>query len=399
MDDPGIQPQPSLDDIGRIWSQGDRIRFDGFMHACLYDPRHGFYASGGRAGARAGDFITSPEVGPLFGAVVAGVVDHWWDAAGQPGEFTVAECGAGPGTLGAAVRMANPRCAAHLRWVMVERTAAQRQHHVERLGAIPVGADPVGAPTTRADLDMIAEPGMPTPDGRVRLLSTDTLPTTADAVVANELLDNIPVRIVERTTDGWAELWVGIGPDGEAVGELQPLDVPDGDVAAVVDGPGASVAIGQRIPVQSGAMAWLSQALEVVGERGQVLVFDYADTTASMGERGMEAWLRTYAAHGRGGPPFDAPGSQDVTCDIAVDQLALVRRPDTDLSQADYLGAMGIGELVAEGRRIWSERAGIGDLAAVAARSRVTEADALTDPDGLGAHRALVWGPAATSES
>jgi len=394
VDDPGIPSQPSLDDIGRIWSQGGRIRFDGFMHACLYDPHYGFYATGGRAGARAGDFITSPEVGPLFGAVVAGVVDHWWDAAGQPGVFTVAECGAGPGTLGAAVRLANPRCAAHLRWVMVERTAAQRQRHVERLGAVPV--DPR---TAAADHDPVAATGGPSPDGRVRLFSANTLPAATDAVVANELLDNIPVRIVERTADGWAELWVGAGPDGMATGVLEPLDRPDGEVAAVVDGPGALVAVGQRIPVQSGAMAWLAEVLDLVGEGGQVLVFDYADTTASMAERGMEAWLRTYAAHGRGGSPFAAPGSQDVTCDVAVDQLALVRPPDTDLSQAAYLGAMGIGELVEEGRRIWSERAGIGDLAAVAARSRVTEAEALTDPDGLGAHRALLWGPAATSGS
>ncbi|RMH80327.1 MAG: class I SAM-dependent methyltransferase, partial [Actinomyces sp.] len=41
-----------------------------YVAACLYDPRHGFYASGGRAGRR-GDFLTAPEVGPLFGAVLA----------------------------------------------------------------------------------------------------------------------------------------------------------------------------------------------------------------------------------------------------------------------------------------------------------------------------------------
>ena len=44
-----------------------------------------------------------------------------------------------------------------------------------------------------------------------------------------------------------------------------------------------------------------------------------------------------------------------------------------------------------EGRAIWRERAAIGDLEAVRARSRVTEAEALLDPAGLGAFRVLEW--------
>ena len=40
---------------------------------------NGFYAKGGSAGRRAGDFLTSPEVGPLFGEVVAGFMDEVWE--------------------------------------------------------------------------------------------------------------------------------------------------------------------------------------------------------------------------------------------------------------------------------------------------------------------------------
>lgn len=47
------------------------VGFDVLMETALYDPAGGFYASGGSAG-RGGDFITSPEVGPLFGAVGRG---------------------------------------------------------------------------------------------------------------------------------------------------------------------------------------------------------------------------------------------------------------------------------------------------------------------------------------
>ena len=64
------------------------VPFSEVMEAALYDPDHGFYASGGVAGRR-GDFITSPEVGPLFGAVVARALDSWWGAARRPDPFVV----------------------------------------------------------------------------------------------------------------------------------------------------------------------------------------------------------------------------------------------------------------------------------------------------------------------
>jgi hypothetical protein len=59
--------------------------------------------------------------------------------------------------------------------------------------------------------------------------------------------------------------------------------------------------------------------------------------------------------------------------------------------QHEFLRSHGIDELVEEGRRIWDERAHLGDLAAIRARSRVTEAEALCDPDGLGAFRVVEW--------
>jgi SAM-dependent MidA family methyltransferase len=123
-----------------------------------------------------------------------------------------------------------------------------------------------------------------------------------------------------------------------------------------------------------------------------VVAVDYADRTPSLARRPWLEWVRTYRAHGRGGHPLEAPGTQDVTCEVAVDQLAvLVRPPDADRSQAEWLRAWGIDELVAEARATWHERAHLGDLEALRARSRVGEADALTDPAGLGAFRVLEW--------
>jgi hypothetical protein len=98
--------------------------------------------------------------------------------------------------------------------------------------------------------------------------------------------------------------------------------------------------------------------------------------------------LRTYRGHARGTHPLADPGGQDITAEVAVDQLPT---PDDDTSQADWLRRWGIDELVEEGRRIWAERAHLGDLEAIRARSRVGEAEALTDPDGMGSFRVLEW--------
>jgi hypothetical protein len=71
--------------------------------------------------------------------------------------------------------------------------------------------------------------------------------------------------------------------------------------------------------------------------------------------------------------------------------LATVREPDAVRTQAQFLGLWGIGELVDEGRRYWSEHAAAPTLEAVRMRSRVSEAEALTDPSGLGAHSVIEW--------
>ena len=53
----------------------------------------------GGAGRAGRDFVTSPEVGQLFGALVARALDGWWRDAGAPDPFLVIEAGAGRGRL------------------------------------------------------------------------------------------------------------------------------------------------------------------------------------------------------------------------------------------------------------------------------------------------------------
>jgi SAM-dependent MidA family methyltransferase len=126
-------------------------------------------------------------------------------------------------------------------------------------------------------------------------------------------------------------------------------------------------------------------------ERGRVVVIDYADTTGALARRPQADWLRTFRRHQAALFPLHAPGTQDITSVVAWDQLALVRPPDANRSQAAWLADHGLEELVAPARARWQAGAAAGDLAALTARSRVHEAQALRDPAGLGGHRVLEW--------
>jgi SAM-dependent MidA family methyltransferase len=221
------------------------------------------------------------------------------------------------------------------------------------------------------------------------VVSLAELPSAGAPVVvlANELLDNLAFRVLVRSADGWDELRVGL--DGDALVE-QAVAAED-LLAAAAARLAPHAPVGARVPLQDAAAGWLRRALDIAGPGGRVVAIDYAATTGELAERPWSDWLRTYVGQQRGGDPLSEPGSQDITADVCVDQLARVRSPAADRTQADFLREHGIEELVDEGRRTWHERAGIGDLTALRARSRVAEAEALCDPAGLGGFRVLEW--------
>jgi SAM-dependent MidA family methyltransferase len=279
------------------------VRFDEFVDRALYG-EGGFYASGRGAG-RGRDFITSPEVGPLFGEVLATAVR---------GAKTIVEVGSGPGTLRKSIE------------------AVLDVNYIE------------------------VEFGDPMPD------------RVDGVIIANELLDNLPFRLFELLGNEWQEVHVEDGREVLVPAQLRREGLP-----------------GARVPMQERANAWVRQAMAAAPH---VIAIDYCDTTDSMAQRPWTDWVRTYRSHGRGGHPLDAPGTQDITCEVAVDQLP---PPTRNTSQADFLRMHGIDELAAAAKAAWQERAHIGDLEALKHRSRVNEAAALTDPSGLGGFRVLEW--------
>jgi len=380
---------------GRIAARARRfgpLPWSVFMEAALYDPDDGFYTSGGAAG-RSGDFLTSPEIGPLFAAVVARALDGWWDALGRPDPFLVIEAAAGVGTLARDVLAARPRCEHALRYILVERSARLRHQQSGRL-SLELPAFVLGPSAPAGGGDDGDDDGARAVPGRGPMVTgLGELPAGSfrGVVFANELIDNMPVDLLEWREGRWHEVRVGAADD-TGDGLVEVLVVAAREVAAEADrlaGAGALVD-GARIPLQRSAVAWLRQALALL-EAGWVVVVDYAATTEALAHAPAESWLRTFRQHQPGAPPITASGRDDITCVVATDQLAAVAAPSRELSQAEWLAEHGIEELVEAARAKWRERAAVGDLEALRARSRVDEARALCAPDGLGAFRVIEW--------
>lgn len=345
----------AADDVRReIDAAGGAIPFDRFVSVALYG-EHGFYTSErgnvthrgngrtGRAGRR-GDFLTSPEVGPLFGAVIARALDSWWRELGCPGSYVVFEVGAGPGTLARSVLAAAPQCAEALEYRTVELSAAQRAIH----------------------------PSSAKPSARL-----PTEPFTG-VILANELLDNLPFRLFVHD-GGWKEAYVAADGDRFVERLVEPAAVP----SRLPE----SAAHGARCALHNAAHDWVTTARELL-LAGRLVAIDYCTTTVSMSTRPWREWLRTYRGHERGTHYLSAVGEQDVTVEVAVDQLPT---PDMTSSQAEFLHRHGIDALVAEGRAEWQRAAAHPDLAALTMRSRVREAEALLDLEGLGGFTVLEW--------
>lgn len=323
-----------------ITAAGGAISFEQYMGLALYGTG-GFYQDGGKAGRR-GDFITSPEVGPLFAAVVARYLDNCWSGMGCPESFDVVEVGAGPGTLARGIFDAQPQCLLAMRYVAVEISESQRAMHpnfVESVESFPERS-------------------------------------IQGVILANELLDNLPFKLF--VYDGaWKEAFVALGEDGRFVEVLRRVE----EVPEVLP---KSAPLGSRAPIQVVASQWMLNATKKLS-RGKVLVFDYcSQSTREIAVSPWREWLRTYKDHMRGVHYLLDPGNQDITSQVMVDQL-MIAVPELVVSkQSDWLQHWGIQDLVDEGVGYWEQHKSSPDIAAMKMCSRANESQSLLDINGLG---------------
>src|SRR5262245_124656 len=232
------------------------ITFDAFMDLALYDPEHGFFAVGHGAGRAGGDFITSPEVGPLFGACVAAAIDRTWRSLGSPDPMLVVEAGAGNGRLAREVLRAAPDCLPALRYALVERSATLRSRQRELLPIEP--ADEALGPFVARGTDEELTPVHAAGPVFASLAALPEMPLDA-VVIANELLDNLPFGIAEWDGRRWNEVRVTV--DGAGFAELLVPASPSDDamLRALRHDNRPQPPPGTRVPLPRGVEAWLAE--------------------------------------------------------------------------------------------------------------------------------------------
>jgi SAM-dependent MidA family methyltransferase len=265
---------------------GGSISFAEYMSAALYAPGLGYYSAGTEKFGEAGDFVTAPELSPLFGHVIARQVAPVIAATGGD----VFEPGAGSGALAASVLAR-----------LMELDALP-----ERYLMLEVSADL--AARQAATLEALV------PDVAGRVCWVDAIPDRFDGVViANEVVDAIPVERFRI--------------DGGEVMQARVVNAHDGfdwrfeKAPAVVERAVRDVehSIGQPLPegyaseVAPAGQRWVTEVCQAIGH-GVVLLIDYGVARREYYAPDRDAgWLRCHFRHRAHSDPLILPGIQDIT--------------------------------------------------------------------------------------
>jgi SAM-dependent MidA family methyltransferase len=311
-----------------IGAAGGWIPFSRFMHLALYEPGLGYYSAGARKLGAAGDFVTAPEVAPVFSRCLAVQCAEVLRALGPAS--VLLELGAGSGVMAAdLLRELDRREALPAEYWILEVSADLRARQRETLAAaVPAFLD------------------------RVRWL--DSLPESFEGIiVANEVLDAL---VVERFAIRGAQVnAVGVA---EQMGRLEWSETRAN--AALIEAVRSIESdIGGRLPngyvseVGANLPAWLHALAERL-TRGVMLFVDYGLPRREYysGER-TDGTLICHFRHRFHDDPFARLGLQDITAWVdftAVAEAAQASGMDVAgfTTQAHFLIACGIGEFVAD---------------------------------------------------
>ena len=346
----------------RIEAEG-RITFREFMALCLYHPQHGYYFSRRQAMGRSADYLTSPEVHPLFGALVARQLIEMWEAMGCPSSFDVLEMGPGSGLLArdilVAARRSEPLFFEALRYRLLETSPRQAERQRDTLE------------------------GLDLPAGKVEWVDGD-LPAAGvrGCILSNELVDSFPVHRVALAGGELREVYVS-WRGAAFVEELGEPSTPA--LNEYFKRLGLLPGEGCRAEVNLEALAWVRQVATAL-DRGFVLTVDYGHLAPELyAPWRRDGTLLCFYRHSPSHDPYRRIGRQDMTAH--VDFTSLIeegRRQGLEMlgltTQSRFLAALGIGEAL---------RLDEGDADMEEHFARRRAAQELTDAAGLGRIRVL----------
>ena len=364
-----IVPNPISSLIEEQIEREGGITFARFMDLALYADPDGYYRSSKRRPGRGGDFLTAPEMHPLFGLTVARQIAECWRSMDQPEQFTIREYGAGVGGFAydilAGLLDAEPQLRSGLRYEMVEVNGF-RAHQAMR-AMIEVGLDDV---VTVVD-------------------APEDLPLEGVAI-ANEVADALPVHRLVVRNGSLLESWVVLDNQGGFIWEERQLSKAVADFPKYLDTHGVDLTTlpeGSVIETSPAASEWIRE-IALTLTRGYALIIDYGYPVAELlRDHRLQGTLRGYSQHTVNDNPFLNPGGQDLTAHVDFDRLidsALAEGMHVEglTTQADFLERNGLGELLVA----MQTQEGITPDVYYRAQSAVYR---LIDPGGMGRFRVL----------
>jgi SAM-dependent MidA family methyltransferase len=333
-----IESLPEPDEAARIRSrdlcscisaaceqQGGSIAFSAFMHMALYQPGLGYYSGGLQKFGEAGDFITAPEVSPLFSRCIARQAAQVFNELAQA---DMLEFGAGSGVMAADILLELERLRAlpgHYFIVELSRELRERQK--------------------QAIIDRA-------PHLAEKVLWLDALPEqpVQGVVVANEVLDAMPVECF-RIADGAVEQLRIVTRDGHLKADYAQADEAMVEqVRTIEQRRGKAFDDGYCSEFNPAIKAWLASIYAIV-DKGLVLLIDYGYPVQEyyLDERDSGTLVCHYQ-HRAHADPLWYPGLQDITAFVdfsAVAHAAVDAGFEVSgyTSQAMFLLGCGLGEL------------------------------------------------------
>lgn len=287
-----------------------------YMALCLLDPEHGYYTTATPFGT-AGDFTTAPEISQMFGELIGIWALSTWQSLGSPTPFVLAEAGPGRGTLMNDLLRAtqsHSEFRAALTVHLIEASPQLAQQQSETLGGHDVRIE---------WCDNLA-----------------ALPDRPTILIANELLDALPIRQCVKTGDGWRERCVGVNKEGQLI-FTAGATAPNGDLLPSGAYTQPEGAIFEYAPAREAFAADLSRHL--VAHGGAALLIDYGHLNTGFGDT-----LQAVKDH-QFTDVLAAPGEADLTSHVDFEALGTIARKSgantfQPITQGDFLLKLGLLE-------------------------------------------------------